>query len=61
MNIMVRTHDGATAALTQEQLRIAEPTIVAMMNGKISVALANDIILQKLEDAGKPAKYEEKT
>lgn len=57
MRILVKGPNGQTAPLDAEQLKIANPTLTDMMNGKISVKLANDVILQKLEDAGRPINF----
>jgi len=57
--ILIKSPSGATAALTPKQLQTANPVIVDMMNGKFSVKLANDLVIQKLKDAGDPIKFEE--
>ena len=59
LKILVKSPSGATAALTPKQLQTANPVIVDMMNGKFSVKLANDLIIQKLKDAGDPIIFEE--
>ena len=59
LKILVKGQNGATVALTPKQLQTANPVIVDMMNGKFSVRLANDLIIQKLKDAGDPVVFEE--
>ena len=59
LSIRIKGPNGATAALTPKQLQIVNPIVVNMMNGRISVKLANDLVIQKLKDAGDPIKFEE--
>ena len=61
LKILIKSPSGTTVALTPKQLQIANPTIVDMMNGRVSVKLANDLIIQKLKDAGDPIIFEEIT
>jgi hypothetical protein len=58
-NLQIKGPNGQIATLTQEQFVVVEPTIVDMMNGKISLKTANAIVIQKLEDAGKPLDFGE--
>jgi hypothetical protein len=58
-NLKIKGPNGQIATLTQEQFAVVEPTIVDMMNGKISLKTANDIVIQKLEDAYKPLDFGE--
>ena len=54
IQIRVTGPEGHTAILTPEQLNAARVTIESLLNGKLSVAVANATILQKLEDVGLP-------
>lgn len=58
-NLKIKGPNGRIATLSQEQFAIVEPTIVAMMNGKLSLKTANEIVIQKLEDACKPLDFGE--
>jgi hypothetical protein len=60
-NVKIKVMDerGRTAHLSPAQLQVIGPTLNDMMAGKISVKLANDVIIQKLADAGQPVEFEE--
>jgi len=61
MNLAIRVMgpSGTTALLTKEQLAVSGKTITAMFAGKISLKLANDILLHNLDEAGMPVNFEE--
>ena len=60
MNVKIKVMDecGRAAHLSPAQLQAIGPTLNDMMNGKLSVKLANDVIIQKLADAGQPVQFD---
>ncbi len=56
--IKLQAADGSMGTLTAEQFKFVEPTVINMMNGKLSLKAANASIIQKLEDAGMPIQFE---
>jgi len=60
MNVTIKVMDnyGRTAKLEPNQVQIVQQTLQDMFQGKLSLRLANDVIISKLADAGKPAQFE---
>jgi hypothetical protein len=57
VKIKVMDHHNRTATLTQQQAQIVQQTLHDMLQGKLSLRLANDIIISKLADAKQPVQF----
>lgn len=55
--LRVMSPDGRTATLTPDQHRAVDSTIKAMMTGALSLRMANDAIIHKLEAVNLPINF----
>jgi hypothetical protein len=61
MHVSIKVMDeyGRTAHLNPAQLQAMGQTLKDMMEGKLSLRVANDVVINKLEKLGLPVQFEE--